>query len=86
MDIKSISNSILEGKSVRAALRESVGIIGAKPDDKILDTKTNKVGTVVKTGQSGNNDLVYVDFDGKVRKINAIDDAQIHGRYEFAEK
>lgn len=50
--------------------------------DKIYDKKTNKVGTVVKTGQSGNYTLLYIDFGKKhPRKVNPMDDAQITKRY-----
>lgn len=60
------------------------GILGAKVGDKILDTKTGKVGEVKKEGQVDNYDLIYVDFGSKLRKINPMDDAQTEGRYKFA--
>ena len=97
MDINALTDSILGGKPVREAIKESVqvsestqvsesstGILNAKEGDKILDTKTNKVGTVTKITTSGNYNIVHIDFDGKVRKVNAMDDAQTKGRYEFA--
>lgn len=60
------------------------GILGAKVGDKILDTKTGKVGEVKKESQVDNYDLIYVDFGSGLRKINPMDDAQIEGRYKFA--
>lgn len=50
--------------------------------DYILDAKSLKVGKVVKMGQSGNEDLIYVDFGGKNPvRINTMMDAQCIGRY-----
>lgn len=72
---------------IRSSSNSSTGIVGAKVGDEILDTKTGKVGTVVKEGQSGNYDIVYIDFGGaNSRKVNPMDDAQRFGRYEFANK
>lgn len=61
----------------------NTGVLGAKIGDKIKDTKTGKIGEVKKIGQSGNNDLIYVDFGNGLRKINPMDDAQVEGRYEI---
>lgn len=61
-------------------------IIGAQIGDTILDRKTNKNGKVIKLGQSGNDDLVFVDFGKGIRKINAVDDAQRFGRYEIVNR
>lgn len=57
--------------------------VGAEVGDSIYDKFKDRIGTVVKTGQSGNYDLIYVDFnDGsKVLKINPMDDAQRTGRF-----
>lgn len=60
------------------------GILGAKVGDKILDTKTGKVGEVKKESQVDNYDLIYVDFGSGLKKINPMDDAQTEGRYKFA--
>ena len=71
---------------IKSSSNRTTGIIGAKPGDKIVDTKTGKTGTVVKEGQSGNYDIVYVDFGGaNLRRINPMDDAQVAGRYQFAD-
>lgn len=61
------------------------GVLGAKVGDKILDTKTGKIGEVKKEGQVDNYDLIYVDFGNGLRKINPMDDAQTEGRYKFAD-
>ena len=55
----------------------------ANVGDKIYDKSKDRVGDVVKTGNSGNYGLVYVDFhDGsKLLKINPMDDAQRRGRF-----
>lgn len=56
---------------------------GIKIGDKIKDTKTGRIGEVVKDGISGNYNIIYVDFgNGKLRRINPLDDAQRFGRYE----
>lgn len=61
------------------------GVLGAKVGDKILDTKTGKVGEVKKESQVDNYDLIYVDFGSGLKKINPMDDAQTEGRYKFAD-
>ena len=57
--------------------------VGAKVGDQIYDKFKDRIGEVVKTGQSGNYNLIYVDFnDGsKILKINPMDDAQRKGRF-----
>lgn len=74
---------LAESEDNEVKLNESVGVIGADVGDKIRDTKSGKTGTVIKLGQSGNEDLVYVDFGKGLRKINAMRDAQVDGRYEI---
>ena len=39
--------------------------LGAQVGDKIYDKRANKIGIVVKKGQSGNYDTLYIDFGGK---------------------
>lgn len=63
----------------------ATGCLGAKKGDKILDTKTGKIGEVKKEGQVDNYNLIYVDFGNGLRKINPMDDAQTKGRYQFAD-
>lgn len=71
---------------IRSSQSKQTGILRAKLGDAILDTKTGEVGKVVKEGQSGNYNIVYVDFGGKSpRRINPMDDAQRFGRYQFAD-
>lgn len=56
--------------------------IGARVGDQIYDSSKDRFGEVVKEGQSGNYTILYVDFgDGKLVKINPIDDAQVRGRF-----
>lgn len=64
----------------------ATGCLGAKKGDKILDTKTGKIGEVKKEGQVDNYNLIYVDFGNGLRKINPMDDAQTKGRYQFADE
>lgn len=64
-------------------LKEYDNTIGAKMGDKIKDTKRNKIGEVVGTGQSGNYDIIYVNFGRGWRRIVPMDDAQIEGRYHL---
>ncbi len=71
--LKSLGANILKLSS--SAMCANIG-------DKIYDKKMNRVGTVVKMGQSGNYSLLYVDFGAKnPRKINPMDDAQIRQNY-----
>lgn len=55
----------------------------AQEGDQIYDKLKDRIGDVVKTSQSGNYDLIYVDFhDGsKILRINPMDDAQRKGRF-----
>ena len=61
----------------------------AQVGDKILDSKTNTIGTVVEEDSIGNYDLIYVNFGTKrngkrcLRRICPIDDAQVEGRYHL---
>ncbi len=55
----------------------------AKLGDSIFDTQTKEIGMVIKTGQAGNYDVIYVDFNGKTRKIIPMDDMQRFGRYQI---
>lgn len=57
--------------------------LSARVGDEVYDKLKDRIGTVVKEGQSGNYDLIYVDFnDGsKILKINPMDDAQRKGRF-----
>ena len=57
--------------------------LSCKEGDRVYDKLKDRVGEVVKTGQSGNYGLIYVDFnDGsKILKINPMDDAQRRGRF-----
>ena len=64
-------------------LKEYDNALCAKMGDKIKDTKRNKVGEVVGTGQNGNYDIIYVDFGKGRRRIVPMDDAQIEGRYHL---
>lgn len=64
-------------------LKEYESALFAKVGDKIKDTKRNKIGEVVGTGQSGNYDIIYVDFGRGRRRIDPMDDAQIEGRYHL---
>lgn len=64
-------------------LKEYESALFAKMGDKIKDTKRNKIGEVVGTGQSGNYDIIYVDFGRGRRRIDPMDDAQIEGRYHL---
>lgn len=64
-------------------LKEYDIAICAEIGDKIKDTKTNKIGEVVGTGQSGNYSIIYVKFGGGIRRIVPMDDAQIEGRYHL---
>lgn len=63
-------------------MKLSWSALGAHVGDKIYDKRANKIGIVVKTGQSGNYDTLYVDFGGKnPRRIIPMDDAQIRQNY-----
>ena len=64
-------------------LKEYESALFAKVGDKIKDTKRNKIGEVVGTRQSGNYDIIYVDFGRGRRRIDPMDDAQIEGRYHL---
>ena len=64
-------------------LKEYESALFAKMGDKIKDTKRNKIGEVVGTGQSGNYGIIYVDFGKGRRRIDPMDDAQIEGRYHL---
>lgn len=64
-------------------IKEYETAIGAQMNDSIKDTKTNKIGKVVGTGQSGNYDIIYVDFGRGRRRIVPMDDAQVEGRYHL---
>jgi ribosomal 30S subunit maturation factor RimM len=56
--------------------------LGAQVGDKVYDKRAKKVGVVVKKGQSGNYDTIYVNFGGKSpRRIIPMDDAQIRQNY-----
>lgn len=57
--------------------------LSARVGDEVYDKLKDRIGVVVKEGQSGNYGLIYVDFkDGsKVLKINPMDDAQRKGRF-----
>ena len=57
----------------------------AKVGDRIHDTKKNEIGIVVRTGASGNYNVIYVSFHGKTRRIIPMDDMQRFGRYELAD-
>lgn len=62
----------------------NTGALGAKVGDTIIDTKTGKEGKVQKVGTSGNYSILNVDFgDGRLRRINPMDDAQTTGRYSL---
>ena len=65
-----------------------INAITAKLGDRIYDTLKKRTGTVVKTGQSGNYNLIYVDFhDGSnILKINPMDDAQRQNRFQVCEE
>ena len=52
---------------------DSKWVWNIKLGDKILDTRTDQVGTVVKKGTSGNYTIWHIDFDGKIRKLNVMD-------------
>ena len=67
-------------------LKEYESALFAKVGDKIKDTKRNKIGEVVGTGQNGNYDIIYVDFGKGRRRIDPMDDAQIEGRYHLLEE
>ena len=62
--------------------------ITAKLGDRIYDTLKKRTGTVVKTGQSGNYNLIYVDFhDGSnILKINPMDDAQRRSMFQLCKE
>ena len=63
-------------------INADLGAIGSKIGDKIYDKKRDCVGTVVKYGQRGNYDLIYVDFGNKnPTSICPMDDAQISHNY-----
>lgn len=66
---------------IRASL--AANALSSKLGDKIYDKMKDRIGTVVKEGQSGNYSLIYVDFnDGSsILKINPMDDAQRKGRF-----
>lgn len=51
--------------------------------DKVYDRRKDRIGTVIKLGQSGNYGLIYVDFnDGsKPVRVNPMNDAQCFGRF-----
>ena len=63
-------------------MKLSWSALNAQVGDKIYDKRADKIGTVVKTGQSGNYDTLYIDFGGKnPRRIIPMDDAQIRQNY-----
>ena len=55
----------------------------SKTGNLIYDKKKHRVGKIIKEGQSGNYNLIYIDFnDGsKLLKVNPLDDAQRKGRF-----
>ena len=63
-------------------MKLSWSALSARIGDKIFDKKKNRTGTVVKTGQSGNYDILYVDFGNKhPTRICPMDDAQRKSNY-----
>ena len=56
--------------------------LGTKTGDKIYDNQTKTIGIVVGEGIIGNYDKIYVNFDGTVKSIVPMNDAQIKGRYQ----
>lgn len=54
----------------------------AQMGDKIYDNQTKTIGVVVGEGIIGNYDKIYVNFDGTIKTIVPMNDAQIKGRYQ----
>ncbi len=78
MKMKTIMPSLRKGNAMKL---KSI-IFNTKIGDKIFDKRNNRIGTVVKFGQSGNYDLIYVDFGQKrPKRICPMDDAQVGPNY-----
>ena len=73
--VKSASTSLCKN-----ALNASLG-------DTVYDRLKERYGEVVREGQSGNYNIIYVDFNDGSRplKINVMDDAQRVGRFCLVE-
>ena len=63
-------------------MKLSLSALSARIGDKIFDKKKNRIGTVINAGQSGNYDILYVDFGNKYpTRIYPMDDAQRKSNY-----
>ena len=59
--------------NITTAKNDSLWILNTKVGDKILDTRTNEIGTVIKETVSGNYDILHIDFNGKIRKVKPME-------------
>ena len=72
-------------KEVKASSDIDKTALNARLGDTIYDSLKERYGEVIREGQSGNYDIIYVDFnDGsKPLKINVMNEAQRIGRFHL---